>query len=362
MENYSICLPSYSIGTDVLKQIGAVCGAYGKTAVCIGGHKAFAAIADRIRTAAEGSVEILEFRWYGGECSAENIAALVGCESVQKADMIFAVGGGKALDTGKVVGLQTGKPVFTFPTIASTCAATTAVSIVYKPDGSFDKPCFLPKPPAHAFLCTPVIAAAPTRYLWAGIGDTYAKYFEATMSARGDVLAHYHALGVGMSRMCLDPLLSYGEQAMRDHENGLVTEAFEQVVLTVIVTTGIVSILVTTEQIIDYNTGLAHAVFYALTAFPDLPVEKNHLHGEVVGFGVLILLLVDGQEEMFRTMLSFNRSIGLPTKLSDIEVEEKDLGRIIPHVLTMKDIDHNPYPITEQMLLRAFDRLERCES
>lgn len=361
MENTSIYLPSYSIGTDVLEKIGTVCGAYGKTAVCIGGKKAFSAIADRIAAAAKDAVALLEFRWYGGECSQENVDALIACESVQKADMIFAVGGGKAIDTGKIVGLRTGKPVFTFPTIASTCAATTAVSIVYQPDGSFDRPCFLPNPPAHAFLCTPVIAAAPARYLWAGIGDTYAKYFEATMSARGDVLAHYHALGVGMSRMCLDPLLSYGEQAMRDHEKGLVTEAFEQVVLTVIVTTGIVSILVTTGRIIDYNTGLAHAVFYALTALPDLPVEKNHLHGEVVGFGVLILLLVDGQEEMFRTMLSFNRSIGLPTKLADIEVGTEDLARIIPHILTMKDIDHNPYPITEQMLLRAFEQLERCE-
>lgn len=361
MKNYSICLPSYSIGEDVLNQLGAVCGAYGKTAVVIGGHKAIDAIGDRIRAAAEGVITLLDFRWYGGECSRENVEALVRCESVRRADMIFAVGGGKALDTCKYVGLETGKPVFTFPTIASTCAATTAVSIVYKPDGSFDKPCFLPKPPTHAFICTPVIAAAPTRYLWAGIGDTYAKYFEATMSARGDELAHYHALGVSMSRMCLDPLLQYGAQAMLDHEKGLVTDAFEQVVLAVIVTTGIVSILVTTEQIIDYNTGLAHAVFYALTAFPDLPVEKNHLHGEVVGFGVLILLLVDGQDDMFRTMLAFNRSIGLPTKLSDIEVESSDLERILPQVLRMHDIDHNPYPITLELLQQAFDKLEQSQ-
>ncbi len=359
MNNYSLFLPSYSIGKNVCEKIGEICRPYGKTAVCIGGRKAMAAIGEQIARAADGVIEIVEFRWYGGECCEENIKALMESESVQRADMIFAIGGGKALDTGKCLGFKTGKPVFTFPTIASTCAACTAVSILYRPDGSFDSPCFLPKPPEHAFLATGVIAAAPKRYLWAGLGDTYAKYFEATVSARGDELRYYHALGVGMSRMCLDPLLRYGAEAMRDHEKGLATPAVEQVILTIIVTTAIVSILVTTEHIIDYNTGLAHAVFYALTSFPELPVEKNHLHGEVVGFGVLILLLADGQNDMFQTMLDFNRSVGLPTRLEDIEVAQSDLERIIPQVLNMHDIDHNPYPITEEMLKQAFDALHQ---
>jgi glycerol dehydrogenase len=361
MDSSSIFLPSYSIGESVCDKIGEICSPYGSTAVVIGGHRAMDAIGDQLRRGAEGAIELVEFRWYGGECCEENIAALAAAETVQSADMIFAVGGGKALDTCKVLGERLNKPVFTFPTIASTCAACTAVSIVYHPDGSFAGPHFLQKPAAHAFLCTSVIAAAPPRYLWAGLGDTYAKYFEATTSARGDQLRYYHALGVGFSRMCLDPLLQYGEQAMRDHRQGLATPAVEQVILTIIVTTAIVSILVTTEHIIDYNTGLAHAVFYALTAFPDLPIEKNHLHGEVVGFGVLILLLVDGQEEMFQTMLHFNRAVGLPTKLADIEVAKEDLARVIPQVLTMHDIDHNPYPITADMLQTAFDRLEAIE-
>ncbi len=358
MTDYSIHLPSYSIGETVCDRIGEICRPYGKRAVCIGGKKALAAIGAQIARACDGVIEIEEFRWYGGECSEENVAALLEAPSVQRADMIFAIGGGKAIDTGKVVAHRAGKPVFTFPTIVSTCAACTAVSILYRPDGSFAAPCFLPKPPEHAFLCTTVIAQAPPRYLLAGIGDTYAKCFEASVSARGDTLAHYHWLGVGMSRMCLDPLLTYGAAAMRDHKSGLCSPAVEQVILTIIVTTAIVSILVTTEHIIDYNTGLAHAVFYALTAFPELPVEKNHLHGEVVGFGVLILLLVDGQDEMFRTMYAFNRSIGLPTSLADIEVPEDALVRVIPKVLTMHDIDHNPYQVTAQMLQQAFDKLK----
>ena len=80
--------------------------------------------------------------------------------------------------------------------------------------------------------------------------------------------------------MCLDPLLTYGAQAMADIDAERCTYAVEQVILAIIVTTGIASILLTAEHIVDYNSGLAHAVFYALTAWPH--IEARHLHGEVV--------------------------------------------------------------------------------
>ena len=176
MTDYSITLPSYSIGEQVYKQIPTVCAPFGATAVVIGGHKAIAAVRERLLAAIQGSaVTITDFVWYGGEASRENIAALAENPAVAAADMIFAVGGGKALDTGKAYGEESGKPVFTFPTIASTCAATTAVSILYHADGTFLAPDFHKAPPVHAFILPSVIAAAPRRYIWAGMGDTYAK-------------------------------------------------------------------------------------------------------------------------------------------------------------------------------------------
>mgnify|MGYP000111009982 CR=1 FL=1 len=36
-------------------------------------------------------------------------------------------------------------------------------------------------------------------------------------------------------------------------------------------------------------------------------IEKNHLHGEVVSYGVLNLLLVDGNEEDFKKYMSLVR-------------------------------------------------------
>ena len=357
LQNASICLPAWTVGEDALESIRKICPPGLKAAV-IGGKKGMAAIRPRLEKAAAGAVSLLNFLWYGGEASEENIERLSREQAVLQADALFAVGGGKALDTCKALGLRVGKPVYAFPTIASTCAACTAVAILYHPDGRFAGPCFLPSPPRHTFIDTAVIASAPPRYLWAGLGDTYAKFFESTVSSRGDSLNFNQALGVSVSRSCLDPLLSCGEKAFRDHQAQQVSEEVTQVILTIIVTTAIASILLTADRSIDYNTGLAHAVFYALTAFPELKVEQNHLHGEVVGFGVLILLLSDGQEDMFRKMYAFNRSVGLPTRLEDMGIEEKDLEKVLPKVLSMPDIAHNPYPVTLDMLSGAFRKLQ----
>lgn len=358
MEDYSIYLPNYSIGSNVFQKIPEVCSPYGKKILAIGGKKAIASVKELLERAVERTeLEILDFVWYGGESTYENVDALRKNPLLREADMLFAIGGGKALDTVKCLAVKEGKTLFTFPTIASNCAACTCVSIMYNEDGSFKEPFFFQKPPAHAFINTSVIVNTPLKYMWAGIGDTYAKYFESTVSSRGENLKNYVALGVNVSRMCYEPLLQYGKKALEDQKAGNVSYEFEQVVSAIVVTTGIASILLTKDHIIDYNTGLAHAIYYALTSFPH--IEEGHLHGELVGFGVLLLLLCDGEEETFRKVYDFNKSVGLPVRIADVEITDEDLPAVIRQTVSMKDIDHNPYKITEEMLTQAFETLEK---
>ena len=357
MKNYSMHLPSYSIGDKVYDKIPEICRPYGKKAVIIGGKRAMAAAAGKIREAADGSgIEVIAEIWYGGEASYENVEILREKEEIKDADMLFAVGGGKATDTVKALGVKINKPVFSFPTIASNCSACTSVSIMYYPDGRFKEPFFYPAPSVHAFINTEVLVHSPSRYMWAGMGDTYAKYFESTVSSRGEELDHYTQMGVDISRMCYEPIMRYGKEAMESNEKGEISEAYEQVVLAIVVSTGMASIFLTAEHIIDYNTGLAHAVFYSLTAYPH--IEKNHLHGEVVSYGVLNLLLADGDEENFRRVYDFNMSVKLPVCLKDLEFNESDAKKLAEGAAVMKDIDHNPYKITAEMIEKAMLRLE----
>lgn len=357
LENYEVHLPSYSIGDKIYEKIGPVCESYGKKVLVIGGRKALAAAYDKIAAyVAQTNLEIIGTEIYGENCTYATVERLRALPLYQEADMVFGVGGGKALDTVKCLCIPDDKPVFSFPTIASNCAATTSVSILYNEDGTFLKPHFFIRPVMHAFIDTQIIAQAPSQYMWAGIGDTYAKYYEALISSRDERLEHFTAVGVAVSQMCRDPLLLYSAQALEDHKQGLCTYAVEQVVLAIVVTTGIASIFLTKDYTPDYNSGLAHAIFYALTVYP--VIEERHLHGEVVAFGILIALLVDGQKEEFEKIYELNKSIGLPTQLSDIEIAPAQWEECLKVIPTMSDVAHYPYKVTRPMLENAMKTLE----
>ena len=136
LENYEVHLPSYSIGDHIYDKIGPVCESYGNTVLLIGGRRALKAVEEKIRTyVAKTNLEIIGVERYGSDCTYETVEKLRQLPVYHKADMVFGVGGGKALDTAKCLCITDDKPVFTFPTIASNCAACTSVSIMYNEDG-----------------------------------------------------------------------------------------------------------------------------------------------------------------------------------------------------------------------------------
>ncbi len=357
MENYSILIPSYTVGPEAYEQIPRYCALYGHKAVVIGGHKAMSAARGKLLTATKDTpIVITDFVWYGEDCTYEAADLLTEIPSVSDADMIFAVGGGKAVDTAKLVSLQLDKPYFAFPTIASNCAAASSLSIVYNTDGTFRDFVHFLESAKHIFIDTDIITRAPSRYLWAGIGDTYAKYYEVSVSARGEDLPHYLALGVNLSRMCMETLLSHGKAAVRDNIAGKASFELEQCALAIIITTGWVSMLVSREHKMDYNGGVAHALFYSLCELPAF--EANHIHGAVVGFGVLMLLLIDGQENEYEKLKAFNKEIGLPTTLSEIDVTVKDVESVVDRIIGDEDLEHYPYRLTKEMIMQAAEKLQ----
>lgn len=358
MENYSVRVPSYTVGPDAYSQIEDKCRIYGKKAVVIGGKKAMAAAKDKLLSAVAGTeLEIIDFVWFGKDATFEGAKRLEEEEAVKEADMIFALGGGKAVDTCKLVSIDLKKPYFTFPTIASNCAAASAVSIVYHEDGTFCEFVHFDDPAKHIFIDTDIIARAPGEYLWAGMGDTIAKYYEVSISARGEKLEHYKAMGVELSRMCMEAVLEHGKLAMEDNKKGRASFALEQVALAIIITAGWVSLLVAREHTMDYNGGVAHAFFYGLCNLPGF--DENHLHGVVVGFGVLLLLLIDGREEECKKLISFYQTVGIPVTLSEVGVSVEEVARCASFMVKDEDLEHYPYEVTREMIITAAKKLEK---
>lgn len=156
------------------------------------------------------------------------------CEAVKKsgANVIVGIGGGKTLDTAKATAYYVHLPVVIFPTIASTDAPCTALSVIYKTDGSFDRYLFLPTNPDVVLADTNILASAPTRFFVAGIGDALATYFEARAcyQKNGDNLVNLKPslAGLGIAKMCYDTVLEYGLQAKIAVDHKVSTPAVEK--------------------------------------------------------------------------------------------------------------------------------------
>lgn len=355
MSNFiSQFLPCYTVGPDAYENVPNVCKRFGTKAVAVGGHKALAAAKPELEKALAGSgIEVIDYIWYGGEASIENAEMVVATDSYKEADMIFAFGGGKALDTCKYAArVISKKPIFTFPTIAATCAPASAEAIMYYPNGVARDTYQCGRPAEHIFINTKIIAEAPDLYLWAGIGDTMAKHFETELAARGKDISYKQALGVEIGVMCYKPLVKFGAQAIAECKANKAGSDLEQIALTNIITTGTVSALVG----VTINSNIAHSLCYGLTLLPQ--IEKNHLHGEVVSYCTLVLLFADGQDEKVDELFPLYKAINLPTKLADLEVKVDELGPVIEKALTVEDIKFVPYKVTEKQLMDAIVKLE----
>ena len=71
--NYSVHLPSYSIGPDCYNEVPYVTRFFGKTAVVLGGETAMEKAKPALLKGVEGSdVELLGFLPYGGDSTYEN--------------------------------------------------------------------------------------------------------------------------------------------------------------------------------------------------------------------------------------------------------------------------------------------------
>lgn len=354
MQYKHVFLPNYTLGVDAYHELPTLTAAYGRKVVFIGGRTALTKASLPVKQQLENNdFQVLDILWYGGETTLEHVESLKREKSVQESNIIFAFGGGKAIDTCKVLSDQLQKSLFVFPTIASTCASVTSVCAMYTPQGAFDSLYWRKKPAEHAFINTKIIAEAPAKYLWAGIGDTLAKGYEPEFSSRGRELDYYNSLGIALSKLCQQPLVKYGEQALQDVKEKKASKALEETILSIIINTGLVS----NHVINDYNSCLAHALCYGFSSIPK--VESSHLHGEMVSYGVLVQLMLDQQYKELENLLPFYEAIQLPTSYQHFHVDRKDMEKVFEKALSVNDIKVASTAITKEKIQKAVEALEQ---
>lgn len=353
MKENNFC--GYTIGEDAFSAVEKICAPLGKRVLIIGGETALAKSLEKLKNALKDGFEIVDVAVYGKECCRARMEELSAAYERCGVDFVIGVGGGKALDTAKGTAELLKKPVVTVPTIASTCAASSALSVVYNDKHVFEGFMHFDKPAYHCFIDTRIIAEAPIKYIRAGIGDTLAKYYEAEFSARGQKKTFSDNMALSISRMCNQPLFDDAAEALKDCRDGKITDALENVMLIILISTGMVSMLINEK----FNGAAAHALFYGLTNLSGF--EEKFLHGDVVGYAAAVQLVMDGRTDEARKVKEFLRSIGIETTLAErgIAADREAFAEVLASAVKDPDLEVTPYEVTEDLL---FDAIVKTES
>src|SRR6476619_5482303 len=96
-----------------------------------------------------------------------------------RARVIVGAGGGKVLDAARAAAADLNLPVVNCPTVASSDAPCSALSVIYSDDGVVEGSRCYRKNPDLVLVDTEVIALSPPRRLVAGMGYAVATWFEA---------------------------------------------------------------------------------------------------------------------------------------------------------------------------------------
>lgn len=272
----------------------------------------------------------------GGECSDDEIAKHF--DSLNGADVVIGIGGGKTLDTAKVVAYQAHIPVIVVPTAASTDAPCSRLSVVYTNEGVVEKYVFFNSNPDVVLVDLDIIADAPARFIVSGMGDAMATYYEAMASVRtgsttmAGGLASKTALAI--AKLCRDTLLEDGLKAKLAAEKHACSEAFENVVEANTYLSGI-----------GFESGgvaAAHSIHNGLTA-----LEPTHkfFHGEKVAFGVVCQLIMENSPDL-DLIIDFFKSVGLPVCFKDLDLEgvsDEDLMKVATMAVAEGETIHAMY-------------------
>lgn len=288
---------------------------------------------------------------FTGECSPIEIERVKVAARQCGARTIVGAGGGKVLDTARAVAADLKLPVVNCPTVASSDAPCSALSVIYTDEGVFQEYRFYRKNPDLVLVDTQVIAQAPPRLLKAGMGDALATWFEARTCVAGSVQnmrgGASTTSALALAELCYRTLLADGAAALQAVSTQAVTPALERLIEANTLLSGL--------GFESSGLAAAHAVHNGLTVAPD---THPYFHGEKVAFGLLVQLVLEGAPRAtLEEVLTFSSDVELPITLADLglaNVARDQLTLIAVRATAPGETIHNePFEVTSDMVTDA---------
>ncbi len=339
-------------GENCLVDSGREIAKLGTRPLLVGGEQTLKLVKPAIDTVVKAEQLACQRANYSPDCAESSLKRLKTAVQQHQADLVIGVGGGKALDTAKLLAEQCDLPIVTIPTSGATCAAWTALSNIYSEAGAFQYDVSLSRCPDLLILDYGLVRTAPQRTLVAGIGDAIAKWYEASVSS-GHATATLLISAVQQARILRDLLWQKSAIALQKPDS----EEWREVVDATVLLAGVIGGIGGA----DCRTVAAHAVHNGLT---HLLAAHDVLHGEKVAYGILVQLrleeMVQGNQlaaSARKQLLQFYTEIGLPKTLEDLGLGSVSLEQLrqVAAIATKpeSDIHRLPFAVDPEQLVAA---------
>jgi glycerol-1-phosphate dehydrogenase [NAD(P)+] len=319
------------IGHDVLGQLPAVCEdlKLGSSALLISGKGTMKLAGNQVTKILSGSYSVKPFL-------AEEITAPVikkAEKSAGSVDFILGVGGGRVIDTAKIVSYNLDLQFISVPTAASHDGIASARASVSLGTGHSSLEA---QPPIAIVADTAIIASAPHRLLAAGCADIISNYtaildWELAHRVKGEPMSEY---AITLSKMTAEILVK-NAHLIKPHQ-----EQSAWFVTKALVSSGVAMSIAGSSR---PASGGEHKFSHAL----DRLAPGKALHGESCGIGTIISMYLHGGD--WRGIRDSLRTIGAPVTPADVGIED---AIAVEALLMAKDIRPERFTIFDMGLTR----------
>lgn len=357
MTNLLIAPKNYISGYNIIDKLGSEVKKIAKKVLVLSDEKVYKVVRKGLKSL-ETSEIIYTKENFNGECCFAEIDRITSLLK-NNYDAIIGIGGGKILDTVKAAGYKADVKIITVPTVAATCAGWSSHSAIYTDDGISYEYFNIHRNADLLFLDKKIIFEAPIRYIKAGILDTLAKWIEtksSTLNLENKNVAT--EIAIYLAKKTYKDMFEYAKLSLEDIEKQEYTKNVDIVIEDIIFTAGLVGGIGGEAC----RAVAAHAVNNGFTIYPE--IYNKNLHGEVVGFGNVVQMLMDKRENKeIDELVKLYKEIEADVSLKDMgfeNINETMLEKIVNKSLYKGDTIWNaPYKVEFEIVKKAILKADK---
>ncbi|MFB5626795.1 MAG: sn-glycerol-1-phosphate dehydrogenase [Nitrosarchaeum sp.] len=250
-----------------------------------------------------------------------------------ESDLIAGIGGGRSVDTAKMIAYNLGKPFVSVPTAASHDGmASPFVSVIS------DKPhSIVASAPLGVFVDIDIIRKAPAKLLASGCGDLIAniiavKDWQLGHEKTGEYYGRYSAdLALMSAKIVMENSSYYAK-------NGLDV----RIIVEALISAGVASCIAGSSR---PCSGAEHLFSHAL----DKIAPGKGLHGEKCGIGSIMMAKLQGQD--WKKITKTLQDVGAPTSAKQVGLKSDE---VVTALMIAQELRPERYTI-----LKEIDMTER---